>query len=67
MCESDCLQERQARDPTFYTRTSSGTCTEKRSRAACSDTTDPDYFRHEMRGDIIKKCTEISQISNNIT
>jgi hypothetical protein len=24
----------------------------KRSRAACSDTTDPDYFRHEMRAEI---------------
>jgi hypothetical protein len=28
-CESDFPQERQARDPTFYTWTSSGTCTEK--------------------------------------
>jgi hypothetical protein len=24
VCESDCPQERQARDPTFYTQTSSG-------------------------------------------
>jgi hypothetical protein len=42
VCESDCPQERQTRDPTGYTQTSSGTCTEKRSRAACSDTTDLD-------------------------
>ena len=29
VCESDFPQERQARDPTFYTWSSSGTCTEK--------------------------------------
>jgi len=60
MCESDCFQERQAGDSTCYTRTSSRTCIEKRSRAACSDTTDPDYFWHETRA-------KISRISNNIT
>jgi hypothetical protein len=38
------------------------------SRVAFFDTTDLDYFWHEMRTrDIKKKCTEISQIFNNIT
>jgi hypothetical protein len=36
--------------------------------SSCRKQYDPDYFRYEMRvGDIIKKCTEISWISNNIT
>jgi hypothetical protein len=51
-CKSDFPQERQDRDPNFYTQTSLGTCTENQSRATYSDTTDPDYFRHEMRAEI---------------
>jgi hypothetical protein len=50
-CKSDYPQERQMRDPTGYTQTSSGTCVEKRSRATCSDTIDPDYFRNELKAE----------------
>jgi hypothetical protein len=50
-CESDFPQERQTQDPASYTRTSSGTCAEKGSRAAFSDTNDPDYVQNEMKVD----------------
>jgi hypothetical protein len=42
------------RDPTCYTQTSSRTCTEKRSRAACCDTTDLDYFWNEMKEELLQ-------------
>jgi hypothetical protein len=41
-CERSFPQEKQARDPTLYTLTASGTCTKKRQGADRSDTTDPD-------------------------
>ena len=46
--------ERQVQDLALYTQTSSGTCTEKRSRAACSDTTNLDYFWNEMKVEILQ-------------
>ena len=45
-----------------------GHALKKRSRETCSNTTNPDLFSARNEGkDIIKKCTEISQIFNNIT
>jgi len=52
--ESDCPLERQSRDPTCYTRTSSGTCTGKRSKGACSDTIDPNCFWEQNEAEILQ-------------
>ena len=67
VCEIDCPQERQARDPTCYTRTSSGTCTEKTIKSSLLWYHWSGLFSAQNEsGDIIKKCTKILQIFNNI-
>jgi hypothetical protein len=47
--QSGFPQEIQDRDPTLYTLTVSGTCTDDDKEQPRSDTTDLDYFRNYMK------------------